>query len=80
MNKSKINNLISIVEDYGGLIVVSDLGIKVQGSLLTHIFYKEEYDTLQFFVGDMVNDKDAEEVFPNEEEMETIYAEITDNF
>ena len=80
MNKDKIRNLISIVEDYGGLIVVSDLGIKVQGSLLTHIFYKEEYDTLQFFAGDMVNDKDAEEVFPNEEEMETIYTEIADNF
>ena len=80
MNKDKIRNLISIVEDYGGLIVVSDLGIKVQGSLLTHIFYKEEYDTLQFFADDMVNDKNAEEVFPNEEEMETIYAEITGNF
>ena len=80
MNKGKMRNLISIVEDYGGLIVVSDLGIKVQGSLLTHIFYKEEYDTLQFFAGDMANDKDAEVVYPNEEEMETIYAEITDNF
>lgn len=80
MNKDKMRNLISIVEDYGGLIVVSDLGIKVQGSLLTHIFYKEEYDTLQFFAGDMANDKDAEVVYPNEEEMETIFAEITDNF
>ena len=80
MDKGKMHNLISIVEDYGGLIVVSDLGIKVQGSLLTHIFYTEEYDTLQFFAGDMVNDKNAEEVFPNEEEMEAIYTEITDNF
>ena len=80
MDKGKIHNLISIVEDYGGLIVVSDLGIKVQGSLLTHIFYNENTDTLQFFAGDMVNDKYAEEVFPNEEEMETIYAEIADNF
>ena len=80
MDKGKIHNLISIVEDYGGLIVVSDLGIKAQGSLLTHIFYNEDTDTLQFFAGDMVNDKNAEEVFPNEEEMETIYAEITDNF
>ena len=80
MDKGKIHNLISIVEDYGGLIVVSDLGIKVQGSLLTHIFYNENTDTLQFFAGDMVNDKYAEEIFPNEEEMETIYAEITDNF
>ena len=80
MDKGKIHNLISIVEDYGGLIVVSDLGIKVQGSLLTHIFYNENTDTLQFFAGDMVNDKYAEEIFPNEEEMETIYAEIADNF
>ena len=80
MDKGKIHNLISIVEDYDGLIVVSDLGIKVQGSLLTHIFYNESYDRLQFFAGDMVNDKNAEEVFPNEEEMETIYAEIADNF
>ena len=80
MDKGKIRNLISIVEDYGGLIVVSDLGIKVQGSLLTHIFYNEDTDTLQFFAGDIVNDKNAEEVFPNEEEMEAIYTEITDNF
>ena len=80
MDKGKIHNLISIVEDYGGLIVVSDLGIKVQGSLLTHIFYNETYDILQFFAGDMVNDKYAEEIFPTEEEFEEIFVKITDNF
>ena len=80
MDKGKIHNLISIVEDYGGLIVVSDLGIKVQGSLLTHIFYNENTDTLQFFAGDMVNDKYAEEIFPTEEEFEEIFVKITDNF
>ena len=80
MDKGKIHSLIGIVYQYDNLISVSDLGIKVQGSLLTHIFYNEGTDTLQFFAGDMVNDKNAEEVFPNEEEMETIYAEITDNF
>lgn len=80
MDKSKMHDLISIVDEYGGLIVVEDLDIVVGNSLITHIFYNEDTDTLQFFAGDMVNDKYAEEVFPNEEEMETIYAEITDNF
>lgn len=75
-----MHDLISIVDEYGGLIVVEDLDIVVGNSLITHIFYNEDTDTLQFFAGDMVNDKYAEEVFPNEEEMETIYAEITDNF
>lgn len=80
MGKSKMHDLISIVDEYGGLIVVENLDIVVGNSLITHIFYNEDTDTLQFFAGDMVNDKYAEEVFPNEEEMETIYAEITDNF
>ena len=80
MGKGKMHHLIGIVYQYDNLISVPDLRIKVQGSLLTHIFYNESYDRLQFFAGDMVNDKDAEEVFPNEEEMETIYAEIADNF
>ena len=80
MDKSKMHDLISIVDEYGGLIVVEDLDIVVGNSLITHIFYNEDTDTLQFFAGDMVNDKYAEEVFPNEEEMERIYAEITDNF
>ena len=75
-----MHDLISIVDEYGGLIVVEDLDIVVGNSLITHIFYNEDTDTLQFFAGDMVNDKYAEEVFPNEEEMERIYAEITDNF
>ena len=80
MDKNKMHDLISIVDEYGGLIVVEDLDIVVGNSLITHIFYNEDTDTLQFFAGDMVNDKYAEEVFPNEEEMERIYAEITDNF
>ena len=80
MDKNKMHDLISIVDEYGGLIVVEGLDIIVGNCLITHIFYNEDTDTLQFFAGDMVNDKYAEEVFPNEEEMETIYAEITDNF
>ena len=80
MDKGKMNYLISIVDEYGGSIIVSDLGIKSQGNLLTHIFYNEDSDILQFFAGDMVNDKYAEEIFPAEEEFEEIFAQVTDNF
>ena len=80
MGKGKMNYLISIVDEYGGSIIVSDLGIKAQGNLLTHIFYNEDSDILQFFAGDMVNDKYAEEIFPTEEEFEEIFAQVTDNF
>ena len=80
MDKGKMNYLISIVDEYGGSIIVSDLGIKAQGNLLTHIFYNEDSDILQFFAGDMVNDKYAEEIFPTEEEFEEIFTQVTDNF
>ena len=80
MDKGKMNYLISIVDEYGGSIIVSDLGIKAQGNLLTHIFYNEDSDILQFFAGDMVNDKYAEEIFPTEKEFEEIFAQVTDNF
>lgn len=80
MEKGKIHNLIGIVYQYGGSIIVADLDIVVRNSVLTHIFYNEDADILQFFAGDMEDDEYVEEVFPTEEEMETIYAEITDNF
>ena len=80
MDKGKMHHLIGIVDEYGGSIIVSDLGIKAQGNLLTHIFYNEDSDILQFFAGDMVNDKYAEEIFPTEEEFEEIFAQVTDNF
>lgn len=80
MNKNKLRKLINIVDEYDGSIIVTDLDIKVQGNLLTHIMYNEDSNILQFFAGDMEEDEYAEEVFPTEEEMETIYEEITDNF
>lgn len=80
MNKNKVRKLINIVDEYDGSIIVTDLDIKVQGNLLTHIMYNEDSDILQFFAGDMEEDEYAEEVFPTEEEMETIYEEVTNNF
>ena len=77
MDKDKMRHLINIVYQYGNLIFVSDLNIKVQGRVLSHIFYREEYDILQFFAGNLVNDI---AVFPTEEELDEIFVKITDNY
>ena len=77
MDKDKMRHLINIVYQYGNLIFVSDLNIKVQGRVLSHIFYREEYDILQLFAGNLVIDI---AVFPTEEEFEEIFAKITDNY
>lgn len=80
MDKGKMHYFIGIVYQYGGLLIVSDWELKVRGGILTHIFYNEDADILQFFNGDMVNDKYAEEVFPTEEELEEIFTQVADNF
>ena len=80
MDKGKMHYLIGIVYQYGGSLIVPDLCIKVQGSLLTHIMYNEDSDILQFFAGDLEEDDYVEEVFPTEEELEEIFKEVTDNF
>ena len=80
MDKGKMHYLIGIVYQYGGSLIVSDWELKVRGGILTHIFYNEEADILQFFNGDMEYYEFAEEVFPTEEELEVIFKEVTDNF
>jgi hypothetical protein len=80
MDKGKMHYLIGIVYQYGGYIIVSDWELKVRGGILTHIFYNEDADILQFFNGHMEYDDYAEEVFPTEEELEEIFKEVTDNF
>jgi hypothetical protein len=69
-----------IIAEYGDLIGVEDLGLVVQGCILTHIFYNQETDTLHYFSGDIVEDKYAEELFPNEKEFNEIYDMVLDNF
>ena len=80
MDKGKMHYLIAIVYQYGGSLIVSDWELKVRGGILTHIFYNEDADILQFFNGDMEDDEYAEEVFPTEEELEEIFTEVTNNF
>ena len=81
MDKGKMHYLIGIVYQYGNLIIISDFDFKIGGrTLLTHIYYNENEDKLQFFAGDIVEDKHAEELFPTDAELEEIFEMVTDNF
>ena len=76
--KDKITNLIDILNEYGGLLEVIDFNLVVQGCLLTHIYYNEESDKIQYFAGDIVEDKYSEELFPTDEEFDKIYDSVVE--
>lgn len=69
-----------ILQEYDNLICIEDWGEKIGGMLLTHIFYSEDEDTINFFCGDIVEDDYAEQVFPNEQEKKILYSRIIDDF
>jgi hypothetical protein len=71
--KTKMANLIDILNEYEGLLNITDFNLVVQGCLLTHIWYNEEFDKIQYFAGDIVEDDYAEELFPTDEEFDKIY-------
>ena len=76
--KTKITNLIDILNEYDGLLGVIDFNLVVQGCLLTHIYYNEESDKIQYFAGDIVEDKYSEELFPTNEEFDKIYDSVVE--
>lgn len=76
--KTKIANLIDILNEYEGLLNITDFNLVVQGCLLTHIWYNEEYDKIQYFAGDIVEDDYAEELFPTDEEFDKIYESVVE--
>lgn len=76
--KDKMTNLIDILNEYGGLLEVIDFNLVVQGCLLTHIYYNEESDKIQYFAGDIVEDKYSEELFPTDEEFDKIYDSVVE--
>lgn len=73
-----MTNLIDILNEYEGLLEVTDFNLVVQGCLLTHICYNEEYDKIQYFAGDIVEDDYAEELFPTDEEFDKIYDSVVE--
>lgn len=76
--KTKMANLIDILNEYEGLLNITDFNLVVQGCLLTHIWYNEEYDKIQYFAGDIVEDDYAEELFPTDEEFDKIYESVVE--
>lgn len=76
--KTKMTNLIDILNEYDGLLNITDFNLVVQGCLLTHIYYNEDSDKIQYFAGDIVEDKYSEELFPTDEEFDKIYDSVVE--
>lgn len=71
--KTKMTNLIDILNEYEGLLNIIDFNLVVQDCLLTHIYYNEDFETIHFFAGNVVDDEYSEELFPTDEEFNKIY-------
>ena len=81
MDKGKVHLVKGIIYEYGDLINISDYDFKIGGKpLLTHIYYNEDEDKLQFFAGDIFEDKHAEEVFPTDAELDEIFNIVVNDF
>jgi hypothetical protein len=80
MTTTDRQNIIDILKEYGGCIEVSDFKLTIQHDELTQVCYDEESDTLRFYAGDMLLDDNAEEVFPDVEELEMIYNLIANEY
>ena len=80
MNKVQMLILKDILYEYDNQLVISDLELVVQGNIVTDVVWDEETDEIHFFCGNMYKDEYAEEVFPNEQELNTIYTEIVTNY
>jgi hypothetical protein len=80
MNKGKEHLVKGIIYEYGNSIIIVDGEIVAQECELTEVRWNEETDELEYYAGDMENDKYAEQVFPNETEIEEIFDYIIENF
>lgn len=80
MNKGKEHLVKGIIYEYGNSIIIVDGEIVAQGCELTEVRWNEETDELEYYAGDMENDKYAEQVLPNETEIEEIFDYIINNF
>ena len=80
MDKGKEHLVKGIIYEYGSGINIEDGEIVAQRCEITEILWNEETDELEYYAGDMENDKHAEQVFPNETELDKIFDYIIDNF
>lgn len=80
MDKGQEHILKGIVYEYGDLINIDDAEIVAQGSVVTSIVWNEDTDKLEFYAGNFETDKNAEQIFPNEDELNEIYEYVVYNF
>lgn len=80
MNKGQEHILKRLVYEYGDRIDIEDAEIVAQGSVVTSIVWNEDTDKLEFYAGDFETDKNAEQIFPNEDELNEIFDYVVDNF
>lgn len=80
MDKGQTHILKGILYEYGNRINTEDSELVAQGCEITEIVWNEETDELAFYTGDMYDDEYAEQVFPNETEMDLIYQFVVENF
>lgn len=80
MDKGKIHLVKGIIYEYGNGITIEDGELVAQGCLITEIRWNEETDELEYYAGDMETNKYAEQVFPNETEVNEIFDYIINNF
>lgn len=80
MNKGKEHLVKGIIYEYGNCIDIGDGGIVAQRCEITEVHWNEETDELEYYAGDMEIDKYAEQVFPNETEVNEIFDYIINNF
>lgn len=80
MGKGKEHLVKGIIYEYGSGLNIEDGELVAQRCEITEILWNEETDELEYYAGDMENDKHAEQVFPNETELDKIFDYIIDNF
>jgi hypothetical protein len=80
MDKGREHLVKGIIYEYGDGINIEDGELVAQGCLITEVVFNEETDKLEYYAGDMEIDEYAEQVFPNETEIDEIFDYIIENF
>jgi uncharacterized protein YqhQ len=68
------NKVLEILDEFDGECVVTGFNLKAQKSLITNIVNID--GTIHYFSGDMENDKQAEEIFPTDEEKVSVLSDF----
>jgi uncharacterized protein YuzB (UPF0349 family) len=72
--KNEVKNIMCDLET--DCLTIECCDYSISGTLLTHCYYDVKTDTFAFTSGDMVEDKNAEELILNEEQQIEIFNDI----